>query len=26
MSGAARLRVPLDVSVGVGATWNSAGH
>ena len=26
MSGAVRLRVPLDVSVGVGATWNSAGH
>ena len=26
MSGAASLRVPLEVSVGVGATWNSAGH
>ena len=26
MSGAADLRVPLDVSVGVGTDWQSAGH
>ncbi len=26
MAGAAKLRVPLDVSVGVGADWQSAGH
>ena len=24
--GAATLSVPLDVSVGVGATWHEAGH
>lgn len=26
MSGAADLRVPLDVSVGIGTDWQSAGH
>ena len=26
MGGAAQLRVPLDVSVGVGRDWESAGH
>jgi DNA polymerase-1 len=26
MAGAAELAVPLDVSVGVGATWHEAGH
>jgi DNA polymerase-1 len=26
MEGAANLRVPLSVSVGVGTTWESAGH
>ena len=26
MGGAARLRVPLEVSVGEGSTWESAGH
>ena len=26
MSGAADLRVPLDVSIGVGPTWEAAGH
>lgn len=26
MAGAYELRVPLDVSVGVGADWRSAGH
>ncbi len=26
MAGAADLRVPLDVSVGVGANWQEAGH
>jgi DNA polymerase-1 len=26
MSGAVDLRVPLDVSVGEGRTWESAGH
>lgn len=26
MAGAADLRVPLDVSVGVGTNWQSAGH
>ena len=26
MAGAYELRVPLDVSVGVGADWREAGH
>jgi len=26
MSGAVDLRVPLDVSVGEGPTWEAAGH
>jgi DNA polymerase-1 len=26
MAGAYRLRVPLDVSVGVGGDWRAAGH
>ena len=26
MAGAADLRVPLDVSVGIGSDWHSAGH
>jgi len=26
MAGAYQLRVPLDVSVGVGADWQAAGH
>jgi DNA polymerase-1 len=26
MGGAAELTVPLDVSVGVGANWESAAH
>jgi len=26
MGGAYRLAVPLDVSVGVGRTWDDAGH
>jgi DNA polymerase-1 len=26
MAGAYALRVPLDVSVGVGKDWRSAGH
>ena len=26
MAGAYELRVPLDVSVGVGGDWRSAGH
>jgi DNA polymerase-1 len=26
MGGAADLSVPLDVSVGVGANWQEAGH
>jgi len=26
MSGAAQLRVPLDISLGVGPTWEAAGH
>ena len=26
MSGAAQLSVPLDVNVGVGANWRTAGH
>ncbi|GIH26344.1 DNA polymerase [Acrocarpospora phusangensis] len=26
MRGAYRLRVPLDVSVGIGTTWEDAGH
>jgi DNA polymerase-1 len=26
MSGAAKLSVPLDVNVGVGADWRTAGH
>jgi DNA polymerase-1 len=26
MSGAVRLRAPLDVSVGSGDTWESAAH
>jgi DNA polymerase-1 len=26
MSHAAKLRVPLDVQIGVGANWNEAAH
>jgi DNA polymerase-1 len=26
MAGAYELKVPLDVSVGVGGDWRSAGH
>jgi DNA polymerase I-like protein with 3'-5' exonuclease and polymerase domains len=26
MAGAVDLRVPLDVSVGEGANWETAGH
>ena len=26
MAGAAELRVPLDVSVGTGRTWDEAAH
>jgi len=26
MGGAAELTVPLDVSVGVGSSWEQAGH
>jgi len=26
MSGAAELRVPLDVSVGLGGSWDAAAH
>jgi DNA polymerase I-like protein with 3'-5' exonuclease and polymerase domains len=26
MAGAYTLSVPMDVSVGVGATWDEAGH
>ena len=26
MSGAAELRVPLDVSVGLGSSWDAAAH
>jgi DNA polymerase-1 len=26
MGGAYRLAVPLDVSVGIGRTWDDAGH
>ena len=26
MAGAVRLRAPLDVSVGAGATWEAAAH
>jgi DNA polymerase-1 len=26
MTGAVRLRAPLDVSVGVGTDWESAAH
>jgi DNA polymerase-1 len=26
MAGAAALRVPLDVSVGTGRTWDEAAH
>ena len=26
MAGAASLRVPLDVSVGTGRTWDEAAH
>ena len=26
MGGAAELTVPLDVQIGVGRTWNEAGH